>query len=578
MGRYYPDAYADAEYGIKFTNCHVAAQIDVNNDVCGNYQYYWYRYCGMVIGTVEKSTAEGGADLTGIVAENCTVNFGDRHEYYYCEFVKNSIASYTHDYQFSRVDNADITITNGVPSCNHDHAARGTEVIDGETVLVEDKQAVYLPFRQLFGGNGWGIKGVDEYDNIDISTISKSIVKFETVENAPVRYLNAETNQEKATVKVGQLFKSADNKEYPIVANNVQVFVSPADKDSTVSAVYNAAADWTQGTLTFDGCGDAIVSITEYQYCLPTILRVSVNDYYYTITYVKDGVVEKVQPVKNNSVPYSDWYEIPNESRVYQWVNAASVAAQPIPAGNQKDITLYVDWADTYTARFLYQDGSLYKEIDFNNLTGKLNEQEPGVPAVSGLISNGWEPYTLKGAEGDVTIKPIYKCNEFVQLEPVDDDDDGITNFYRVVGSTIVGENVDIIIPDYIDSNGATIEQIATGAFQNGDLRDVHVPNSVKWIGKNAFTKDNWREYPQIQIIYDGTQAEWDALEKATGWDDNIGTGSTIICLREPAAGYYKQTGSNGFLGGGVRVEWTWQPGSYPGWFAERYPDLVPTN
>ena len=45
---------------VDMTNCHVAAQIDVFNDVCGNYQYYWYRYSGMLVGTNNNMKEEGG--------------------------------------------------------------------------------------------------------------------------------------------------------------------------------------------------------------------------------------------------------------------------------------------------------------------------------------------------------------------------------------------------------------------------------------------------------------------------------------------------------------------------------------
>ena len=81
--------------------------MDVYNDVCANYQYYAYRYSGMMIGSVRKNvTIEGHVypDMTGITAENCTVHFGTWNDYYYCELVANSLASYTHDHQFSRLD------------------------------------------------------------------------------------------------------------------------------------------------------------------------------------------------------------------------------------------------------------------------------------------------------------------------------------------------------------------------------------------------------------------------------------------------------------------------------------------
>jgi len=92
---------------VYMTNCHVAAQIDVYNDVCGNYQYYWYRYSGMMVGTNKNMTTDANGytvpETDKFHAENCTVHFGEWNDYYYCELVANSLASYTHDHQFSRM-------------------------------------------------------------------------------------------------------------------------------------------------------------------------------------------------------------------------------------------------------------------------------------------------------------------------------------------------------------------------------------------------------------------------------------------------------------------------------------------
>jgi hypothetical protein len=142
----------------------------------------------MLIGTVDKTNSDGSLDLSNITATGCTVNFGDRHEYFYCEDVDNTIASYTHDYQFSRIPHSELSFTdangNGmvdtnevssVIGCKHDHAAAGSEMIDGKEVLKEDKQAVYIPFYQLFGGYGWGVDGIDlaEYNDLQISVDRK---------------------------------------------------------------------------------------------------------------------------------------------------------------------------------------------------------------------------------------------------------------------------------------------------------------------------------------------------------------------------------------------------------------------
>ena len=197
-------------------NCHVAAQIDVYNDVCGNYQYYWYRYAGMMIGTNKNMITDANGytvpETKNFTTKNCSVYIGDWNNYYYCELVANSLASYTHDHQFSRltiIDNiseiADVTDNGQVTAWKttgsfliitkndgsefigecyhifkdsegklyrhlHDVAdatnPEVTEVVNGKTVLKEDNQIVFLPFNQICTGYGWGVKHIPvmEYD------------------------------------------------------------------------------------------------------------------------------------------------------------------------------------------------------------------------------------------------------------------------------------------------------------------------------------------------------------------------------------------------------------------------------
>jgi len=231
-------------------NCHVTAVMDVYNDVCGNQQFGWYRNSGMMIGTVDKTKADGSLDLSNITATDCTVSFGDAHEYYYCEFEENGM-TVGGDYRYSRV----------AECVGHDHTA------------AEDKQAVYLPFRQLFGGFGFGVDGVDlgEYDNIDISVATTSAVKFET--SAQESYTS------ESSVTVGELFAAIAGVNPAINTNNVQVFVSPVGEESTAGAIYEAnKSDWTQGTVTFSGVGAATVTITDYFFCTPTTINITVTE------------------------------------------------------------------------------------------------------------------------------------------------------------------------------------------------------------------------------------------------------------------------------------------------------------
>lgn len=319
VGQYYPTSGQSVENaGIHMENCHVAAQMDVYNDVCGNYQYYAYRYAGMMIGSIRENLpadANGHIypNMDGITATGCTVHFGDWNDYYYCELVDNSLASYTHDHQMSRleqVDSVDVankTVTVGgkttdIPNSgrynyvvvNGDHATEnatcyhfvdgkqhfhndyngdGTddyETVDGKSVLVEDKQHIYLEFNQLFTGYGWGVtsKGLTDFEgitNMDITAgdQDESVQKFEVI-------LSAETQLEANTaISIDTLFKAIEGAE--INSSAVQAAVTALD-DNGITATYNAdTSDWTKGTLTFDKIeGMAKVTIQDYNFCEPT--------------------------------------------------------------------------------------------------------------------------------------------------------------------------------------------------------------------------------------------------------------------------------------------------------------------
>jgi len=317
------------------TNCHVAAQIDVYNDVCGNYQYYWYRYSGMMIGTNKNMiTDENGytvPETSKFHAKDCTVHFGEWNDYYYCELVANSPASYTHDHQFSRLEQKGsldeiksgdawkkagnfLLISGDTKTCyhivekdgvlqQHLHTDAGEETVNGETVLKEDKQIVYLPFNQLFTGYGWGVKHIPVYNGEDYAfegiTIldreyADSVVKFDKDDGAKDSFTTG------TIVTIGELFKTAGiANDITIKQENVQVTVSPVyGTNSTAGATYAAdLTDWTKGTLTFSGLGAATITITDYYFCIPTTITITVtepdsvvkfdskftNDYFYRV-------------------------------------------------------------------------------------------------------------------------------------------------------------------------------------------------------------------------------------------------------------------------------------------------------
>ena len=339
VGTYYPtsgqsSAGYPANPGISFENCHVGAQIDVNNDVCANYQYYAYRYAGMLMGMVyENVTGTDGRvypKMDGIVASDCTIHFGDWNDYYYCELVDNTTASYTHDYQMSRlveIQKIDVEAKKYLPlgkedvaenwvaistsgrsnfvivdytkghgdenaECYHflngnvwNHEDGGTEIIDGVEVLKEDKQHIYREFNNLVTGNGWGVtsKEVGELDGVTIldRTEANSIPKFEgrTV-NGKLTYPIAGREY-----KISHLFNLLDT-DVRVIPGALTVNVTNIDEDGNpiedrnVTATFTrSATSWADSTLVFNGKGRVRVTIQDYFYCKVAYIDLVVRNY-----------------------------------------------------------------------------------------------------------------------------------------------------------------------------------------------------------------------------------------------------------------------------------------------------------
>ena len=328
----------------KMTNCHVGAQIDVFNDVCGNYQYYWYRYAGMLIGTNKNMITDANGytvpETSKFEATGCTVHFGDWNNYYYCELVANSLASYTHDHQFSRltqvdsvdVDKMTVTVdgnTTAIPAsgrynyvvvngthatenatCYHfvdgkvwNHVDAGYEDVDvdgdgnKENVLKEDRQHYYLPFNQLFTGYGWGVKHVPIYNDETQNPFkgvtildrgqANSVVKFEG------RTFNDKVDSD-GTVTKGILTSPISGRRYkldhifnyledcgvPVLNGAVTITVTNLDDDGNVTATLTRnPSGWGDSELVFSGGGKIRLTIQDYYYCTPTSIEIVVRNY-----------------------------------------------------------------------------------------------------------------------------------------------------------------------------------------------------------------------------------------------------------------------------------------------------------
>ena len=309
--------------GIFFDDCHVSAQIDVNNDVCANYQYYAYRYAGMIIGSVRKNETINGVvypRMAGIFADSCTVHYSTWNDYYYCELEANSLASYSEDYQFSRLEKieslADIQDENGnwirtgnfiivaENKCYHIVNDNGT-LKEHEHTAEENNQRVYLPFGQLITGYSWGVtskdigevSGVTEMDPILVGSIDK----FDVLEIVNTKYKAG------TTIKLSDLFKasekSLEDSMYNIRENNIEVGITyytyvdsvkyTQNVDVTVVKLYEedgeTLAPWTTWyfELPTDAYGEVTVTIQDYVYCNQTTVELHVHEY--SDTYQKDS-------------------------------------------------------------------------------------------------------------------------------------------------------------------------------------------------------------------------------------------------------------------------------------------------
>ena len=139
---------------VTFRNIEVACQLDAINDVAANYQYWQYRYSGMLIGHVDG--VNGVADPTDYVTcENVVVTYGDWVNYHYCEFASLGAGSYNGpgEYKYARVEAGTGTDGIDLSTCNHSE---------------DESHNVLIVFDQLFGG-GQGVSGLKTYDGVSVN-------------------------------------------------------------------------------------------------------------------------------------------------------------------------------------------------------------------------------------------------------------------------------------------------------------------------------------------------------------------------------------------------------------------------
>ena len=309
---------------------------------------------------------------------------------------------------------------------------------------------------------------------------------------------------------------------------------------------------------------------------------VTVVDHYYSITYVNNDKVlaikyvtaeEAKNPVstQNNAAEHlvSMWANDNFDNWEFGgWMNAGSTKVDTIKANNNEDIILYPYFLSPHTARFVDPDGNVlawcfFNEEDYSKIDETMKEAKGKLPDLGEFVFDYWmvktgtteeaySPEKFTGYTADATIYPVYKYNGNIRLTPVDSDGDGETNYYQVDGLALTTAEynqltqdqkkayMNVTVPAYV--NGIPVTHISGDAFSDfADLEVVNLPETIEYIGTNAFVKKG--EDEQITINYPKSRDEWEDIEGdfASDWDKYIGTGSIINC----SDGYYKKEGWN---------------------------------
>lgn len=182
--------FVNDQSNIDVIKCEIGAEMDVYNDVCGNYQYYQYRYSGMIFGTVGENSVPNTGNIH---CTNVEVYYDDWLHHYYCEFEENSLASYSEDYQFSRIPHSELNFTdkNGNGRVDDNEVNTVTSCIGHDHSAAEDKQAVHLPFKQLLTGYGWGASPVTDLNGVTWKNYDYSVTYQDGTDVLLVEYVKS---------------------------------------------------------------------------------------------------------------------------------------------------------------------------------------------------------------------------------------------------------------------------------------------------------------------------------------------------------------------------------------------------
>lgn len=267
---------AHADTTVAMTNCEVWPEMSLYNDCCANYQWFAYRYSGMLIGYVAASDR---ADYitNKVECSDVLIKYGEWTDQYYCELKSLGKGSYNgeHEWKYTRIgkdqvlkDDQGNVIGCDVSKTGHTSHAQYPED--------EDHCAINITFNQLFGG-GQGVHGETPDQFIEMKTAAGKAagitigsytsepgekpdysgsftLKFPNTES----YLYRVGNQN--TVTLGTLFEG-------VAGTNIdpsQVSVTFENKQGTSATPALNTSTWQKGTIKFNGTGVIRVNLVYY--------------------------------------------------------------------------------------------------------------------------------------------------------------------------------------------------------------------------------------------------------------------------------------------------------------------------
>lgn len=308
----------------------------------------------------------------------------------------------------------------------------------------------------------------------------------------------------------------------------------------------------------------------------------------YTVTYLHNNQTFATEYVTDNSYAYSVISQKPAQSGATfaGWVNVNAAVINQIPAKNTSNYILTASWDKVYLIIFADVQGNVLYEEQFTSSSTSLSQKgqaevdrilaELNAEAKDKHMSVSWSDYEIKGAKGDITVKAIYAYNGQLNLVPIyEQPDDGIVDYYQVeaVDSldsvvTIPGmvngipvktvfriantagandynnyaEKVETIIieegVEYLQIPGGNDKVNTNALAYTPNLKLVKLPSTIKYIGKNTFSRNFGDDKKVLTIEFNGTMAEWRAIQKHEDWDHGLKRGSVVKC----SDGYFEQT------------------------------------